>query len=86
MKPLTIIFWKTNAYAKSYDSETNLRLFLIQDKELRKRYRGIQNDISSSIRKEFDNKLVYNKRYLKTKTRSYSDEATDFNDKRLSKA
>ena len=40
----------------------------------------------NKIRKEFDRKLVYNKIYLKTKTRSYIDEATDFNHKRLSKA
>ena len=47
----------------------------------------IENDdkVNSYIRKEFDSKPVYNKKFLKTKTKSYGDEVTDFHDKEISK-
>ena len=32
-------------------------------------------------KKEFDNKLFYNKEYLKAKIKSHGDEVTDFYDK-----
>ena len=79
-KPFSTILPKTNAYVKSYDSETKWMHFFIEDDELLKRYNDIWNDVSNSVEKEFDSKLIYNKRYLKTKIKSYGDEATDFHD------
>ena len=38
------------------------------------------------LKKEFDSEPVYNKKFLKTKMKSYSDEATDFHDKEIPKA
>ena len=56
--------------------------FLIEDKELLKKYNDIWNDVSNSIKEEFDSEPIYNKRYLKTKIKSCGDEAIDFHDKK----
>ena len=41
-------------------------------------------EVSADIRKEFGSKLVYDKTFLKTKAKSYGDEAADFHDKEIS--
>ena len=41
--------------------------------------------VSTDIKKEFDSKPVYNKKFLKTKTKSYGDEDIDFHDKEIPK-
>ena len=33
------------------------------------------------MKKNFDSKTIYSKKFLKTKIKSYGDEATDFDDK-----
>ena len=38
------------------------------------------------LKKEFNSKPVYNKKNLKTKNKSYGDEATDFHDNEIPKA
>ena len=58
-------------------------LFFIEDDELLQRYNIIWNKISTNIKKEFDSEPVYSKRFLKTKTKSYRDEATDFHNKEI---
>ena len=40
-------------------------------------------NVSSDIEKEFDCKSFYDKKILKTKIKSYGDEATDFHDKKM---
>ena len=40
-------------------------------------------NVSSDIEKEFDYKSFYDKKILKTKIKSYGDEATDFYDKKM---
>ena len=40
-------------------------------------------NVSSDIEKEFDCKSFYDKKILKTKMKSYGDEATDFHDKKM---
>ena len=42
-------------------------------------------NVSSDIEKEFDCKSFYDKKILKTKIKSYGDEATDFYDKKMPK-
>ena len=37
------------------------------------------------MKEELDCKLIYNKRYLNTKIKSYGCEATDFQDEEISK-
>ena len=41
------------------------------------------NEISNSIREEFDCRPINNKKFLKTKIRSYGGEATDFCNKKM---
>ena len=48
-------------------------------------YNTIWDKVSADIKKEFDSKTVYNKKYLKTKIKSHRDEATDFYDKIIPK-
>ena len=40
-------------------------------------------NVDSDIEKEFDCKSFYDKKILKTKIKSYGDEATDFHDKKM---
>ena len=58
--------------------------FSIEDDNLPKKY-TIWDKVSANIKKEFDSKPVGNKKFLKTKTKSYSDEATDFHNKEIPK-
>ena len=41
--------------------------------------------VSADIKKDFDGETVYNKNFLKTKVKSYGDEAKDFRDKEIPK-
>ena len=50
-----------------------------------KKYNTIWDKVSIDIKKEFDSKPVYNKIFLKTKIKSYDNEATDFHDKEVLK-
>ena len=56
-------------------------LFLIEDNDLLEKYNTISDKASSDIKKEFDSKPVYIKIFLKTKTLSHFNEATDFTDR-----
>lgn len=60
-------------------------LFLIEDDELIKKYNEIWIKISISIKKESASEPIYNKKLLKTKIKSYGDEAVDFSDKKMLK-
>ena len=52
---------------------------------LLEKYNTIWDNVSVDIKKEFDNELVYNKNYLKTKIKSHGDEVTDFYNKKIPK-
>ena len=43
----------------------------------------MMDKISADIKKEFDCEPVYEKNYLKTKTKSHGDEVIDFYDKKI---
>ena len=43
----------------------------------------IRDKVSANIKKEFDSEPFYNKNFLKTKLKSYGDNATDFYDKKI---
>ena len=70
-------------YVKSYGGKTKWMYFLIEDDDLLNKYNTIWDNASADIKKEFDSKPVCNKKILKTKTKSYSDKATDFNNKEV---
>ena len=57
--------------------------FLIEDYDLLKKYNNIWDKVSTDIKKEFDRKPAFNKKVLKTKTKSYSDEARGFHKKEI---
>ena len=58
---------------------------MIKDDDLLKKYNAIWDKVSADIKKEFDSKPVYNKKYLKTKIKSHGDEVADFYDKEIPK-
>ena len=57
--------------------------FLIEDDDLLDKYNTIWDNVSTDIKKEFDSELVCNKRFLKTKIKSHSDEFRDFYSKEI---
>ena len=59
--------------------------FLIEGDDLLEKYNTIQDKVITDIRKEFDSEPAYNKRFLKTKIKSYCDEVTDFYNKEIPK-
>ena len=59
--------------------------FLIKDNDLLEKYNTIQDEVSADIKKEFDGKPVYNKKFLKYKINSYVDGVTDFHDDEIPK-
>ena len=85
IKKLHIMLPKTSSYVKGYDGETKWIYFLIEDDELIKKYNEIWIKISISIKKESASEPIYNKKLLKTKIKSYGDEAVDFSDKKMLK-
>ena len=48
-------------------------VFLIEDGGLLKKYNTIWGKVCTDINKELDSESVYNKKFLKTKIKSYSD-------------
>ena len=50
--------------------------FLIEDDDLLEKYHNICDKVSADIKKEFDNKSVYNKEYLRAKIKSHGYEVT----------
>ena len=55
--------------------------FFIQDDELLEKYNGVWNKVSNSIKEDCES--VFNKKFLKTKIRSYGDEATYFHIRKI---
>ena len=60
-------------------------IIFIEDDDFLEKYNTIWDKFSSDIKKELDRKHVYNNFFLKTKVRSYGDEATGFHDKEIPK-
>ena len=52
-----------------------------QDDELLEKYNGVWNKVSNSIKEDCES--VFNKKFLKTKIRSYGDEATYFHIRKI---
>ena len=74
---------KTCAYLRSYDGQTKMMYFLINDDDLLEKYNTIWDKVSADMKKEYDSEPVYNKQFLKTKIKSHGDEVTDFYDKKF---
>ena len=52
--------------------------FLIEDDDSLEKYNTVWDTISADIEKKVDSEPVYNKKYLKTKTKLLGDEVTGF--------
>ena len=74
-----------SAYIKNYDEETNWIYFLIKDDDLLNKYNTIWDKINADAKTELNGKTVYYKKFLKTKTKFYGNEATDFHDEEVLK-
>ena len=59
-------------------------IFLIEDDDLLKKYNNICKKLNS-MKKEFDSKIICNKKVLKIKIKSDNDEAEDFHNKNIPK-
>ena len=60
--------------------------FLTKDDELLQKYNGIWEKVKNSLIKEFVSELVYNKKYLKGKRKSYNGKInTNFHDDKIAK-
>ena len=70
---LYIMLPKKIAYVISYDGKTKWMYFLIKHYYLLNKYNDIWKNVSNIKGKEFDNKTVYNKKFIKTKIKSYGD-------------
>ena len=78
--PLHIMLRKSSAYVISNDRQITWMYFLIEDDDLLEKYNTIWDKVSAHIKKVFDGEPFYNKKLLKTKTKSSSYKATDFHD------
>ena len=78
VKLLHIMFPKTSTYVKGYEGQSKWMYFLVENDDLLEKYNTIWDKVSADIKKEFDSGPVYNKKFLKTKIKSYDDEITDF--------
>ena len=85
VKPLHLMLPKASAYVKSYDGQTKLMYFLIENDDLLGKCNAIRHKVSAEMKKEFDSAPVYNKECLKTKTKPHGEEVTDFYDKKIPK-
>ena len=52
--------------------------FLIKEDKLLKKCDKIQNEIKNSRKEQFDSEAIYNKNFLKNKTKAYDAEAVAF--------
>ena len=56
---------------------------LIEDDDLLEKINTIWDKVSTDIKKEFDSKPIYNKKFSKLKVKSHGNEFTDFYDKKI---
>ena len=60
-----------SADKKDFD-QTKFMVFLIKGDKLLEQYNEIWEKVKHSLKKEFDSKPVYNKKYLKAKIKTYN--------------
>ena len=83
-KTFSIILPKVNACVKSYNvGATKWMYFLTEYEELFKNIKIFGIKPAILYKKEFDSTSIYNKNFPKTNIKSYSNESTDFPDKKI---
>ena len=79
------IFFQKLVHIKQTLIKLNLS-FLIKDNELLEKYNEICEKVKNNIKKEFDIEPAYNKKYLKTKIKSYNGKIdTNFHNNKIPK-
>ena len=73
------------AYVKSYDGQTKWMYFLIEQDNFLTKYNAIWDKVSTNMKQECNSDPVYNKTFVKTKTKSMGAAATAFHDKKIPK-
>ena len=85
IRPLYIFLPKMTAYRKDFD-ETNFMCLLIEDDEFLEKNNDIWKKIKDIHKKKFDNKPIYNKKYLKAKIKAYHRKInTNFHNNKIPK-
>ena len=56
---------------------------MIKDDELLEKFDGVWNNVSNNIYKKNESKPIYNKKLLKSKIKTYTNEAADFGDEEV---
>ena len=77
IRPLCILLPNMTAYRKDF-VKAKCMSFLIKNENLLEKYNLIWKKVSNIIKKEFDSKPVYNKKYLKTKRNLIMQDTTHF--------
>ena len=70
IRHLHILLPKVSASRRDFD-KTKCMSFLTKEEKCLENYNEIWENVNNSIKKEFNNELVYNKKYLKTEIKSY---------------
>ena len=73
------------AYVKRYDGQTKCMYFLIEEDDFLVKYNAIWDKVSTNMKEEFNSDPVYNKTFVKTKTKSMGAAATAFHNKKIPK-
>ena len=82
---LLIFLPKMSAYRKDFD-ETKYTSLLVKDDKSLEKYNEIWEKFENIPKKEFDSKIVYNKKYLKAKIKSYNGKINiNFHDNKILK-
>ena len=85
IRPLCIFLPKMSAYRRDF-GKTKCMSFLIKRKKLLEKYNEVWKKVSNIIKKEFDNKPVYNEKYIKSKIKSYNGKInTHFHNNKIPK-
>ena len=74
-----------SAYGRYFD-KTKCMSFLIKDEKLLEKYNVVCKKVINIIKKEFDSKPAYSKKYLKIKINSYNGKINiNFHNSKISK-
>ena len=83
IRPLCIFHPKMTAFRKDFD-ETKFMSLLIKDDQLLEKYNEIWEKVRDTLKREFDSKPVYNKKYLKAKIKPYNEKTnTNFHNNKI---
>ena len=82
---LHIILPKMTAYVKSCDCQSEWMCFLIEEDDFLAKYNATWDKVSANMKKESNSEPVYNKKFVKTKTKSTGVAATTFHDRKIPK-